>query len=193
MQTPMLIVVSGPSGCGKTSIAQAMLRRHPEILFSVSATTRPQRANEVHGKDYFFITRESFQQKIRDNDLAEWEQIYDDFYGTPEEEIRKASAAGKPLLLDIDVKGALSIKNKYPANSILLFIKPPSMAILKERLMNRKTESPETLQKRMSRATMEMEQAIRFDHTIINDKLETAIEEADSIIVNLVSVPIKKV
>lgn len=193
MQTPMLIVISGPSGCGKTSIAQAMLRRHPEILFSVSATTRPQRANEVHGKDYFFITRESFQQKIRDNELAEWEQIYDDFYGTPEEEIRKAASAGKPLLLDIDVKGALSIKNKYPVNSILLFIKPPSMAILKERLMNRKTESPETLQKRMSRATMEMEQAIRFDHTIINDKLETAIDEADSIIVNLVSVPIKKV
>ncbi len=193
MQTPMLIVISGPSGCGKTSIAQAMLRRHPETLFSVSATTRPQRANEVHGKDYFFITRESFQQKIRDNELAEWEQIYDDFYGTPEEEIRNAASAGKPLLLDIDVKGALSIKKKYPANSVLLFIKPPSMAILKERLMNRKTESPETLQKRMSRATMEMEQASRFDHTIINDKLETAIDEADSIIVNLISVPVKKV
>lgn len=193
MQTPMLIVISGPSGCGKTSIAQAMLRRHPEILFSVSATTRPQRANEVHGKDYFFITRESFQQKIRDNELAEWEQIYDDFYGTPEEEIRNAASAGKPLLLDIDVRGALSIKNKYPVNSVLLFIKPPSMAILKERLMNRRTESPETLQKRMSRATMEMEQASRFDHTIINDKLETAIDEADSIIVNLISVPVKKV
>src|SRR5271169_2069899 len=126
MSTPMLIVISGPSGCGKTSIAQAILQRHPEILFSVSATTRPQRATEVNGKDYFFITREAFQQKIRDKELVEWEQIYDDFYGTPEEELRKAAIAGKPLLLDVDVKGALSIKNKYPAHSMLLFIKPPS-------------------------------------------------------------------
>ncbi|HMD14753.1 MAG TPA: guanylate kinase, partial [Bacteroidota bacterium] len=164
-----------------------------EILFSVSATTRPQRATEVNGKDYFFITREAFQQKIRDKELVEWEQIYDDFYGTPEEELRKAATAGKPLLLDVDVKGALSIKNKYPAHSMLLFIKPPSMEVLKERLMNRRTESPETLQKRMNRAAMEMEQARRFDHTITNDILKTAIDGADLIIVHLVSVPIKKV
>jgi len=192
MQTSMLIVISGPSGCGKTSIARAILERHPEILFSVSATTRLRRANEVHGKDYFFITKESFQKKIRDNDLVEWEQIYDDYYGTPEEEIRKAATAGKPLLLDVDVKGALSIKKKYPTDSILLFVKPPSMEILKERLMNRRTENPEALHKRLSRATMEIEQAHRFDYTIINNTLETAIDEAESIIINIISSPIRK-
>jgi guanylate kinase len=178
MNTPNLIVISGPSGCGKTTIARELLRRHGGIHFSVSATTRTKRANEVDGHDYHFITREEFQEKIRRGELAEWEQIYDDFYGTPMSEI----AAGRPVLFDVDVKGALSIKRRYPEQSLLIFVKPPSLEVLAERLRNRKTESAEALKKRLERATMELELAKEFDHTVTNDVLDRAIDEADAII-----------
>jgi len=180
MKTPRLIVISGPSGCGKTTIARELLRRHGEIHFSVSATTRPRRANEIDGRDYHFITREEFQSKIRRDELAEWEQIYDDFYGTPMSEI--AAGAGHPVLFDVDVKGALSIKRKYPAESLLIFVKPPSLAVLAERLRNRKTEGAEALRKRLERATMELELAKEFDHTVTNDVLDEAIDLADAIV-----------
>jgi len=178
----MLIVISGPSGCGKTSIAHAVLMRYPELAFSVSATTRQRRANEVDGKDYYFVSRAAFEEEIGRGKLAEWEQIYGDYYGTPNEEIRRAHGSGRSILLDIDVKGALSIKKKYPDTSFLIFIKPPSLEVLKSRLMKRKTESPDALQKRMDRVAMELGQADQFDRAIVNDRLEDAISEVERIV-----------
>jgi len=182
----MLIVISGPSGCGKTSIAHAVLQRYPELSFSVSATTRQRRANEIDGKDYYFVSKPAFEEKIRRGELAEWEQIYDDYYGTPNEEIRKAHAMGRSILLDIDVKGALSVKKKYPDRSFLIFVKPPSLEVLKARLMKRKTESTEALQKRMDRVAMEMGLADQFHATILNDRLEVAIGEVERIVARFV-------
>jgi guanylate kinase len=177
----VLIVISGPSGCGKTTIAHALLERHPETVFSVSATTRPKRPNEVHGKDYFFITRDEFEKKIERNELAEWEEIYGDYYGSLVSEIERASAAGVPMMFDVDVKGALSIKKKYPDRTILIFIKPPNMECLTKRLQDRKTETPETFARRMNRAAMELELAKEFDHVIVNDDLTSAITAANVI------------
>jgi guanylate kinase len=177
----VLIVIAGPSGCGKTTIAHALMERHPETLFSVSATTRPKRPSEVHGKDYFFITRDDFEKKIERNELAEWEQIYGDYYGSLISEIERAAAAGVPMMFDVDVKGALSIKKKYPERTILIFIKPPSMECLTHRLKSRKTETPETFARRMNRAAMELELANEFDHVIVNDDLAIAIDAADAI------------
>jgi len=182
----MLIVISGPSGCGKTSIAHAMLQRYPDLAFSVSATTRQRRANEVDGKDYYFVSKPAFEEKLRQGELAEWERIYDDYYGTPNEEIRKAHAVGRSILLDIDVKGALAVKKKYPERSFLIFIKPPSLEVLKARLMKRKTESSEALQKRMDRVAMEMGLADQFNVAILNDRLEDAIGEVERIVARCV-------
>jgi len=177
----VLIVISGPSGCGKTTIAHALLERHPETMFSVSATTRHKRPNEVYGKDYFFLTRDEFEQKIERNELAEWEQIYGDYYGSLIREIEKSAIAGVPMLFDVDVKGALSIKKKYTDRAVLIFIKPPSLECLIERLRKRNTETPETFARRMNRAAMELDLAKEFDHVIVNDDLTNAIATADAI------------
>ena len=189
MRNPKLIVVSGPSGCGKTTIARELLRRHPDMLFSVSATTRSKRAAETDGVDYFFITREAFEEKLARNELAEWERIYDDYYGTPVSEINNALNTGRSIVLDIDVNGALAIRKKYGSNSLLIFIKPPSLDVLRRRLMNRKTESEEALRKRMERVAMELERAKEFDHTIVNDELAEAVRQADEIVLQAAGAP----
>jgi guanylate kinase len=182
MNKTKLFVISGPSGCGKTTIAQEILHRHPAFFFSVSATTRLRRASEVDGKDYFFLTREEFEEKIRQDELAEWEQIYGDYYGSLKSEIEHAFLSATSMIFDIDVKGALSIKKKYTMDSELIFIKPPSLEHLMERLKNRKTETAETFAKRMERASMEIDLAEKFDYTIINDQLEHAINAVDEIV-----------
>ncbi|MBI4810726.1 MAG: AAA family ATPase, partial [Ignavibacteriales bacterium] len=112
-----LIVISGPSGCGKTTIAREILKRHPELMFSVSATTRTKRESEIDGRDYFFINAQEFKEKIQRDELVEWEQIYSDYYGSLKSEVDKAFATGKYMLFDVDVKGALSIKRKYSSES----------------------------------------------------------------------------
>ena len=175
-------MISGPSGCGKTTIAQGILRRHPEMTFSVSATTRPKRIYEVEGQDYFFLSKAEFEHRIQNNELVEWEQIYGDYYGTLKGEIDRAFKEGKSIVLDVDVKGALSIKTKYATDSALIFIKPPSMEILKLRLMNRKTETAEALNKRLERVTMELGLSREFDFAVINDKLEDAVDIVDRIV-----------
>jgi guanylate kinase len=177
-----LIVISAPSGGGKTSIVKAILTTYPSMLFSVSATTRTIRNGEANGKDYFFLTKEEFEQKIKVDELVEWEEIYGNYYGTLKSEVEKALSAGKTMLFDIDVKGALSIKRKYPDESVLIFIKPPSFEILKERLSNRKTEDEATVKRRLDRVPMELEKGSQFDYQVINDDLSTAIAEVESII-----------
>jgi guanylate kinase len=179
---PPLFAVAGPSGCGKTTIAREIMRRHPQILFSVSATTRPKRAVETDGKDYFFLPKHEFEERIARGELVEWEEIYGDYYGTLKSEVDRAIGSGTPMLFDVDVKGALSIRKKYPLNALLIFIKPPSLEILIERLRNRKTETPETFARRIERVTMELGMAGQFDVAIVNDILETAWNEADAIV-----------
>jgi guanylate kinase len=177
-----LIVIAAPSGCGKTTIAKAMLAKYPAMLFSVSGTTRPMRAGEVNGKDYFFLTKEEFEERVRIGDLVEWEEIYGNYYGTLKSEITRALEHGQIMLFDVDVKGALSIRKHFPNDSVLIFIEPPSFDVLKTRLENRKTENPETLKRRLDRVPMELAQGPQFDYRVINDDLHTAITEVDTII-----------
>jgi guanylate kinase len=182
MPRGQLIVVSAPSGSGKTTIVKAILAKYPTMLFSVSATTRPKRENEVDGKDHFFLSRPEFEQRIKKNELVEWEEIYGNLYGTLKSEIEKALTSGKAMLFDIDVKGGLSIKRKYPGDSFLIFIRPPSIEVLESRLRNRKTEDEETFKRRMARVTMELGMASQFDCQVINDDLQTAIDEVNGLI-----------
>ncbi len=177
-----LVVLSAPSGCGKTTIAKAVLNRHPRMLFSVSATTRPRRNAETEGKDYFFLPRAEFENRIRKGDLIEWEEIYGNYYGTLKSEVNKALQQGRAMLFDVDVKGGLSIRQAFRDDSLLIFIKPPSFEVLWKRLENRKTENFETFKVRMARVPMELEEGNKFDHQVVNDDLQKAIEEVDSII-----------
>jgi guanylate kinase len=170
-----LIVVSAPSGSGKTTIAKKILEKFPFIKFSVSATTRPKRNGEVDGKDYFFLTREEFEKKIQNGELLEWEEIYGNYYGTLKSVVETALKNGDVLLFDVDVNGAISIKRKFPDDAVLIFIKPPNMEVLKERLKRRGTENEEQLKKRIERVPMELEKASYFDYIFVNDKLEDTV------------------
>lgn len=175
-------MISAPSGAGKSTIARSVLKAFPQILFSVSATTRRPRATEQHGREYYFLTRQDFEQKIRTGGLVEWEEIYGDYYGTLRSEIERAFAARSVMLFDIDVKGGLSIKRQFPDQSVLIFIEPPSVEVLKDRLLRRRTESPEVLARRMERVPMELAQAERFDHRVVNDDLKRAVQEVLDIV-----------
>jgi len=182
-----LIVVSAPSGSGKTTIVRAMLAKHPSMLFSVSATTRPKRETEIDGKDYCFLTRAEFERRIKAGELVEWEEIYGDLYGTLKSEVEKVLSSGKSMLFDIDVKGGLSIKRKYPEDSLLIFVMPPSIEVLEERLRNRKTEDDEAFRRRMARVTMEMDMAPQFDEQVVNGDLQLAIDAVDKLILTRIS------
>jgi guanylate kinase len=189
MQRPLLIVISAPSGCGKTTIAHEILRRNSGMRFSVSATTRGLRPGEVDGTDYFFLSREEFAKRIGQGDLVEWEEIYGDYYGTLKDQVESALRAGISVVFDIDVNGALSIKKNYPLDAVLIFIDPPSMDALKQRLLGRKTENPEAINKRIARMPMELERGSLFDFRVVNDDLERAVQEVDGIIRRMASSP----
>jgi len=176
-----LVVVSAPSGAGKTTIARALLDYFPGMTFSVSATTRKRRAGETEGRDYLFLAREDFQRLVDAGKFVEWEEIYGDLYGTLRSEVDRARREGRHLLFDVDVKGGLSIKRAYP-DALLIFVRPPSVDVLMERLRGRKTEDDATVARRMARVPMEMELGNRFDHTIVNDVLERAVAEARELV-----------
>jgi guanylate kinase len=182
MPVGRLIVISAPSGGGKTTIAGEILRRHPELVFSVSATTRPRREHEVDGVDYHFLTREKFQELIGGNQLVEYEELFGQLYGTLRREVDAGLKAGNSILFDVDVKGALSIKKLYGETAVLIFVKPPDTDSLVARLRNRRTEDPKALARRLERVPMEMEQARFFDHQVVNDVLERAVENVDGIV-----------
>lgn len=176
-----LFVFSAPSGSGKTTIVRKLLQEFDDLHFSISATTRSRRQNEIDGKDYFFISEDEFQKKIEGNEFIEWEKFYDYYYGTLKKFVDNLLSQKKSVLLEVDVKGALRIKKKYE-NSVLIFIAPPSKKILKQRLIARKTETQEDLEKRIERAEMELEYKDKFDHVIVNENLDSAIEQAIKII-----------
>jgi len=181
-QKKQLIVLSAPSGAGKTTLAHHLLATFPSFKFSISATTRKPRPNEVDGKDYYFLTEEKFKELIDNGGFVEYEQIFGNFYGTLKSEVEKSLEKGEIVVFDIDVKGALSIKRLYPDKSLLIFISPPSLEILKQRLINRKTETPEQLQQRFERIEMEMKLKDNFDYVVVNDDLEKAKREIEEIV-----------
>ena len=166
-----IIAVSSPSGGGKTSIVRKILVDFPEIIFSVSATTRPKRNSEINGIDYYFLSEKEFKEKIEKDEFVEWERFYDYYYGTLKSYVIDNIKSGKSVLFEIDVKGALSLKKIYP-ESILIFIDPPSLEELIERLKRRKTENESDLKKRIDRAKMELSLRDSFDYIFINDDLE---------------------
>ncbi len=182
MSRPKLIVISAPSGGGKTTIVKEILTRHPEFQFSVSGTTRPMRTGEVDGVDYFFLTKEEFERLIQRGELAEHELIYGNYYGTLKREVDRALLGNKTMVFDVDVKGGLSIKRLYNNSAVLIFIEPPSITVLEQRLRNRKTEDEETFRKRMERVALELETGKRFDFRVVNNTLPRATDEVDEII-----------
>ncbi len=181
-----IFAISAPSGTGKTTIVKRMLEEIPNLVYSVSATTRKKRSNEVHGSDYFFITEKEFLDKVKNEVFVEWEKVYDYYYGTFKYFITQNVDVGKNIIAEVDVKGALSLKNIFP-EAILIFISPPSLEELVDRLTKRRTETDSDLLKRIERAKMELSQTDKFDHLIINNDLEKALSETKSLILSIVN------
>jgi len=173
-----IIIIAAPSGAGKTSIVRFLLTRfETQLGFSVSCATRSPRANEKDGVDYYFISAENFQQKITEDQFAEWEMVYEGkYYGTLRSELSRIWSDKKAPLLDIDVKGGLRVKENYP-QSLSIFIQPPSLEELKKRLETRGTETEESLNMRLNKASLEMSFSTQFDKIVINDQLDKACEE----------------
>jgi len=172
-----IVVLTAPSGSGKTTIARRVLEAVPEMRFSVSATTRPPRPNERDGIDYHFMSVDEFRRRVRKGDLLEYEEVYPDrFYGTLRSEVETATPE-KPVMLDVDVKGALSVKRIFGDRALVIFIRPPSIEALEERLRLRGTESAETLRQRLDRATVELGYEKEFDAVVVNDDVEKAVSE----------------
>lgn len=179
-----IVVLSAPSGAGKTTIAHRLLERNPGWRFSVSATTRGRRPNEVDGEDYHFLSVEEFQKKAAEGDLVEWEEIYGNYYGTLRSEVERLLVPGNPgrIIFDVDVKGAMAIRQAFPEDALLIFIAPPSIEEMQRRLLARRTENPESVRRRIDRAGMEMAMREHFDHTVINDDVDRAVAEIESLL-----------
>jgi guanylate kinase len=178
-----IVVITAPSGAGKTSIAKYLMQKFPQLSFSVSATTRQARTNEINGKDYYFISQSEFEKKIKEEDFVEWEMVYEGmYYGTLKSEIDKIWGKQKVPVLDIDVQGAMRIKKIFPNNTLTLFIAPPSIEVLRERLEKRGTETAVSIDKRIKKATEELSYKQQFDHVILNVDLDKACNEASGII-----------
>lgn len=180
-----IIAVSAPSGTGKTTILKSILQDFPELVFSVSATTRKKRKFEKEGVDYFFLSENEFEKKIRNSEFVEWEKFYDYYYGTYKSLIEDNINKGNSVIAEIDVKGALSLKKIYP-QAVLIFIYPPSLEELESRLKKRKTEDEEEFKKRIERAKMELSQKDKFDCCIENNDLGKAILETESLIKKII-------
>ncbi len=178
-----LIIITAPSGAGKTSITKYLLNKYPQLAFSVSATTRAQRDHEENGVDYYFISVEDFNQKIRHNEFVEWEMVYQGkYYGTLKTELHRIWDNNQIPVLDIDVKGAIHVQQKLFFNCLSVFIEPPSIEILKKRLESRGTETAETLQDRINKASYEISFKDNFNNVIINDDLNKACRETEAIV-----------
>lgn len=178
------IVFTAPSGAGKTTIVKHLLAKFPDKLaFSISATTRQKRDIETDGKDYYFISAEEFRKKIIEGDFIEWEEVYENqFYGTLKSEIERLWAQGKIVVFDVDVKGATSIKKYFKKNCLAVFVSPPDIDILIERLKLRGTETEQSLRKRIARVRTEMKYKDKFDKVIVNDDLLLAFSDAEKLI-----------
>lgn len=182
-----MIVFTAPSGAGKTTVVRHLLERYDELAFSISATNRPKRPKETEGKDYYFMSEEIFKEKIENQEFIEWEEVYEDrYYGTLRSEVDRIVTLGKKVVFDIEINGAQSIKDKYDDRCLVVFVKPPSFRTLVERLTNRGTETPKSLEKRIKRIKKELLYENTFDLVLLNDQLEDTLIEAERIIETLV-------
>ncbi|MEO6869901.1 MAG: guanylate kinase [Ginsengibacter sp.] len=178
-----IILVTAPSGSGKTSIVHKMMKTFPKLTFSVSATTRPPRAIEQEGKDYYFISTEVFKEKIHRKEFLEWEMVYEGkYYGTLKTEMSRIWAMGNVPVLDIDVQGAIHVQQQYPVNTLAVFIQAPSIEELKRRLQSRGSETDESLQARLNKSSYEMTFKNHFEHIVVNKDFDIACEETAKII-----------
>ncbi len=182
MDNGLLIVISGPSGAGKGTIYNSILQRMPEIMTSVSVTTRKPRKTETEGVDYYFRTEKQFDEMIAADEFLEYAGVFDHRYGTPKSHVMEVIKRGGNIMLEIDVKGAEQIKSKFPS-CVTIFIMPPSFAVLEERLRGRGTDEEESIVKRLARSKKELEKFEMFDYIVFNDDLNDAINECVSIIV----------
>jgi guanylate kinase len=178
-----IIVVTAPSGAGKTSITKHLVKTFPQLAFSISVATRQPRSYETNGVDYYFISAEDFEQKIQRKEFAEWEMVYEGkYYGTLKTELQRIWNNNQVPLLDIDVKGAIHMQRRYPESLLTVFIEPPSIDELRRRLESRGTESAESLQARINKASYELSFKNHFDKSIVNDFFERACKEAEDIV-----------
>ena len=177
------IIFSAPSGSGKTTIVRHLLEKNPDLGFSISASTRDKRGRtEAHGKDYYFLTPEEFKKKIDSNEFVEWEEVYEgNFYGTLKSEIDRIWKSGKNVIFDVDVKGGINLKNYFGDKALAIFVKVPSMEVLKERLHDRGTESEESLSRRLFKANFEMTFQDKFDKVLINEDLGHSLQQAQQL------------
>ncbi len=177
----VLLVLAGPSGVGKGTIVRELLDRDPSIWYSISATSRPPRTGEVDGHDYRFLSRADFESLIAEGGFLEWFDVFGDLKGTPRAPVQKHLAAGDDVILEIDVQGALAVRASFP-DAVLVFVRPPSREVQRERLVNRGTETSEAIDRRLDEAEAEESLAGRFDAVVVNDRLEPAVEQVAAIL-----------
>lgn len=178
---PQLVVISAPSGVGKTTICNLLVSRNENFVLSISATTRRPRSTEENGKDYFFLSEDEFWKKVKNQEFLEYEPVHSYYYGTIKTQVNNLIEKGFNVIFDIDVNGALTIKNKYPG-AILIFLKPPSMDELRKRLYKRKSNTKEEIEKRLTRLPEEYKKSDKFDYVVINDELNKTVEKIEELI-----------
>ncbi|HPT77788.1 MAG TPA: guanylate kinase [Candidatus Atribacteria bacterium] len=178
----LLIVISGPSGAGKGTICKSWLEKHPEAVLSISVTTRPPRPNERDGVNYFFKSREEFERMIAENEFLEYAEVYGNYYGTPRRFVQSQLLSGKDVILEIDIQGALKVKERFE-EGVFIFIIPPTMEELRRRIVKRGTEDPETILKRFRSAYEELNFIKRYNYVVVNDKVEEAVKKIEAIII----------
>ncbi len=179
-----VLIFSAPSGAGKSTIVGHILKIYPEMMeFSISATSRAPRGKEEHGKEYYFVTPEEFRKLISEDKFVEYEEVYEDhFYGTLKSEVERIWEKGHVIIFDVDVKGGVNLKKYFGEKALSVFIEAPSVEALRERLINRRTDSPEAIEERVAKAEEEMTYASRFDYVLVNDDLSTALGEAEKVV-----------
>lgn len=183
MKEGKVVIFSAPSGSGKTTVVKHLLSVNPQLAFSVSATTRPCRGKEEHGKDYYFLSKEAFEQKVQTGDFIEYEEVYaGTFYGTLRSEVEKKWAEGKVVVFDVDVVGGLHLKKILGERALAIFVKPPSVEVLRQRLQARATDTPADVERRVEKSIQELKFESAFDMVLVNDVLEDALKEAEQMV-----------
>ncbi len=177
-----VVIFSAPSGAGKTTLVHHLLQRFPQLEFSISATSRAPRGQEVHGADYHFLSAAEFDERVKNNEFVEWEEVYPGLrYGTLKSEVERIWAKGHVIAFDIDVRGGVNLKKMYGTQALSIFVRPPSFDVLRRRLETRGTDAPEAIERRLHKAEEELAFAPQFDVVIVNDHLDTAKAEAERV------------